>query len=119
MESWVDLDQVAGLISRHATAWEEAGLVVGALTWRDVAGPWPYPLREDRAQVAEADSVGVTVRKHEQEGRLVVFRGGWADLEYWNGRPFDDPVTEAPGWADRMGLPDIDRLLRRFVGLFR
>lgn len=53
MESPVDLDQVAGLISRHAIAWEQAGLVVGALSWRDVAGPWPYPLREDRNQVAE------------------------------------------------------------------
>jgi hypothetical protein len=68
MESRVDLDQVAGLISRHAFAWEESGLVVGALTWRDAAGQWPSPLREERGQVAEPDSVGVTLRKHEQEG---------------------------------------------------
>lgn len=42
------------------------------------------------------------VRKDEQEGQLVVFRGGWADLEYWSGRPSDEPVTEAPGWDDWM-----------------
>lgn len=118
MESRVDLDQVAGLISRHAFAWEESGLVVGALTWRDAAGSWPSPLREDRGQVAEPDSVGVAVRKHEQEGRLVVFRGGWADLEYWSGGSSDEPVIEAPGWDDWMDLPGIERLLRRFADLF-
>lgn len=118
MESWVDLDQVAGLISRHAFACNEPGLVVGPLTWRDTAGPWPFPLRVDRGQVAEPDSVGVMVRKHEQEGQLVVFRGGWADLDYWSGVPSDDPLIEAPGWDDWMDLPAIDRPLRRFPDLF-
>jgi hypothetical protein len=118
MESRVDLDQVAGLISRHALAWKQSGLVVGALSWRDEAAPWPAPLREDRDQVVEPDSVGVMVRKHRQEGRLVVFRGGWADLEYWGGGPSDIPVIEAPGWDDWMDLPGIERLLRRFAGLF-
>lgn len=118
MESRVDLDQVARLISRHAFTWKESGLGVGALTWRDAAAPWPSPLREDRGQVTEPDSVGVTLRKHRQEGRLVVFRGGWADLEYWGGGLSDEPVLEAPGWDDWMDLPDIERLLRRFAGLF-
>lgn len=44
--------------------------------------PWPYPLKTDREEVTDADSVGVVVRNQEQEGRLVIFRGGWADLEY-------------------------------------
>jgi hypothetical protein len=48
----------------------------------------------------------------------VVFRGGWADLEYWSGRPGDEPVIEAPGWDDWMDLSGIERLLRRFAGLF-
>ena len=87
MESRVDLDEVVGLISRHAFAWKQSGLVVGPLTWRDEAVSWPSPLGEDRSQVAEPDSVGVMVRRHQQEGRLVVFRGGWADLEYWGRRP--------------------------------
>ena len=118
MESRVDLDQVAGLIARHAFAWEESGLVVGPLTWSDAAWQWPSPLREDRGQVAEPDSVGVTVRKYGQEGQLVVFRGGWADLEYWSGDASDEPVTEAPGWDDWMAIPGIDRLLWRFAVLF-
>jgi hypothetical protein len=54
----------------------------------------------------------------EQAGRLVVFRGGWADLEYSSGRSCDEPVTEAPGRDDRMDLSGIERLLRRFAGFF-
>ena len=119
VERGVDLDQVAGLICRHAVTWEQAGLVAGALTWRDVGVPWPYPLRTDRREVADADSVGVEVRKQEQVGRLVVFRGGWADLEYWTGQRSDEPVLEAPGADDPLTLADIGRLLERFAGLFR
>lgn len=118
VERWIDLDQVAGLISRHTLAWEQAGLVVGALTWRDVGVPWPYPLKNDRAEVADADSVGVAVRKQEQEGRLVIFRGGWADLEYWSGERSDAPVFDAPGADEHLALPDVERLLNRFAGLF-
>jgi hypothetical protein len=55
MENRVDLDQVAGLISRHAVAWKQSGLAVGALNWRDETAPWPCPLREDRGQVAVSD----------------------------------------------------------------
>jgi hypothetical protein len=119
MERWIDLDQVAGLISGHAVAWEQAGLAVGTLTWRDIGVPWPYPLKTDRGEVADADSVGVEVRKQEMEGRLVVFRSGWADLEYWTGHLPDDPVLEAPGAGNPMTLADIEPLLERFAGLFR
>ena len=108
---------MAGLISRYAIEWEKAGFVAGPVTRKDVGGPGPYPFREDRRKAAEADSVGAAVRKGEQEGRLVVFRGGWADLEYWGGRPCDEPVLEVPGWDDRMNLAGIERLLRRFAGL--
>jgi hypothetical protein len=118
VESRVDLDQVAALITRHAFAWEESGLVAGALTWRDAAASWPSPLTEERSQVTEPDSVGVAVRKHGQEGQLVVFRGGWADLEYWSGSASDKPVIEAPGWDDWLDLPGIDQLRRRFAVLF-
>ena len=92
--------------------------MVDALTWRDAAASWPSPLREDRGQVAEPDSVGVAVRKDGQEGQLGVFSGGWADLEHWSGGASDEPVIEAPGWDDWMDLPGIDRLLRRSAALF-
>ena len=81
MDRWIDLDQVAGLISSYAVAWEQAGLAVGALTWRDVGVPWPYPLKADRGEVVDADSVGVAVGKLEQEDRLVVFRGGAQEVQ--------------------------------------
>jgi hypothetical protein len=119
VERRVDLDQVAGLICRHKITWEQAGLAVSALTWRDVGVPWPYPLKADRCGVADPDSVGVAVRKREQEGRLVVFRGGWADLEYWTGQRSDEPVLEAPGTGAPLSILDIERLLDRFAGLFR
>jgi hypothetical protein len=49
----------------------------------------------------------------------VIFRGGWADLEYWTGHPSDDPVVEAPGTNDPMTLTDVDQLLEHFASLFR
>jgi hypothetical protein len=48
----------------------------------------------------------------------VVFRGGWADLEYWSGRLHDELVIEVPGWDDRIYLSDIEPLLRWFAALF-
>jgi hypothetical protein len=118
MDRLVDLDQVAALMTRHISSWEESGLVVGALTWRDEAAPWPSRLREDRRLVADPDSVGVAVRKDGQQGQLVIFRGGWADLEYWSGDASHQPVFEAPGWNDWLDLPATDLLLRRFAALF-
>lgn len=109
---------MARLISRHAVAWERAGLTVGSLTRRDVGVPWPYPLKADRDEVADADSVGIAVRRQEQEGRLVVFRGGRSDLEYWTGQRPDAPVIEAPGADSPMTLTDVEQLVERFVGMF-
>lgn len=119
MERWIDLCQAAGLISGHAVPWKQAGLTVGELTWRDMGESWPYPFKADRSEVADADSVGVAVREQEQEGRLVIFRGGWADLDYWTGHPSDDPVSEAPGVGDPMTLTEVEQLLERFASLFR
>ncbi len=119
MEHRIDLDQAAELISGHILAWAQAGLVAEALTWRDIGEPWPYPLKVDRREVVDPDSVGIVVRKNEQEGRLVIFRGGWADLDYWTGQPSDDVVVEAPGFEDVMTLLDVEQLLGRFAALFR
>lgn len=119
MERWLDLDQVAALISRHAVAWERAGLAVDALTWWDAGVPWPYPLKADRDEVTDPDSVGISVHLQEQEGRLVIFRGGWADLEYWTGRCSDDPEIAAPGANVPMTLTHVELLVERFTGMFR
>lgn len=37
----------------------------------------------------------------------MLFKGGWADLEYWSGDIDDPPILEAPGWEDWL---DLDRL---------
>ena len=115
----LDLDQVAGLISCRVSAWAQAGFLIGSLTWRDVGVPWPYPLKTDRREVADADSVGIKLRKRDQEGRLVIFRRGWADLEYWTGRYPDNPFVEAVGADSPMAFPDVEQLLERFTALFR
>ena len=118
MQSHLDLDEAAALITGETAAWQRTGLLADGLTWRDVGEPWPYPLKTKRADVIDGDSVGVAVHKGDRMGRLVLFRGGWADLEYWSGRPQDEPLLEAPGWDDWLTLADFQRLLWRFAGLF-
>lgn len=114
----IDLDEAAALITSATAAWKRTGLLAGALTWRDIGEPWPYPLKTRRDEVIDADSVGVAVHKGVQEGHLVLFRGGWADLDYWSGRPGDEPRVEAPGVDDWLTLADFQRLLERFAALF-
>ena len=116
MENRIDLDEAAGLLVRHIPFWQTAGIVVDPVTWRDVGEPWPYPLKVDRATVIDADSVGIRTKKGGQEGQLVLYRGGWADLEYWSSS--DEPLVEAPGTDNPLTLDDFDRLLYRFAALF-
>lgn len=115
----IDLDAAAADIVNRRPAWEAAGLDVGDLTWRDQGSGWPPVIRTRRADVQLADSVGVTVRKGTQEGSVVLFDGGWADLLWWSGDPSDDPVDEAVGWEDWLDLERFQALLDRFAQLFR
>jgi hypothetical protein len=117
VENRIDLDEAAELLRRHRPEWQRAGMEVETMSWRDVGEPWPYPQKVDRAAVIDADSVGVRARKGGREGRVVLLRGGWADLEYWSS--LDEPLFEAPGVDNPLGLDDFDRLLDRFADLFR
>lgn len=94
----IDLDLAVLEIAHRIDAWRAAGLTVGAVTWRDRGEPWPYPLKVDRGAVKDADSIGVAVQKGSQEGAVVLFDGGWADLEYWSGIASDEPLLDAPGY---------------------
>lgn len=47
----------------------------------------------------------------------MLFRGGWADLEFWSGAAGDAPVIEAPGADFPLTLAGVDELLERFMGL--
>lgn len=53
------------------------------VTWRDAAESWPWAPETDRAIVTDPDSVGVTLDYNDDcpAARVVLFRGGWADVE--------------------------------------
>lgn len=58
------------------------------------------------------------VRKGTQEGTLVLFSGGWADLLWWSGEASGVVVDEAPGWNDWLDLDRFGALLDRFASLY-
>ncbi len=72
----------------------------------------------DRGAVRDADSIGIRCTKGRQEGLLVLFKGGWCDLEYWSGRSDAEPVVEAPGYDDWLTVDAYGTLLDRFFKLF-
>ncbi|MFJ7157153.1 hypothetical protein ACIQUQ_19685 [Streptomyces sp. NPDC101118] len=83
MERVVDLDEAAAVLARQAVGWRTAGLVVGQATWRDAEASWPEPLESDRARLHAPDSVGVVISgPGEAELAVVLFRGGWADVDF-------------------------------------
>jgi hypothetical protein len=78
----LDLDQVAGTLAGLRAGWISQGLTAGPITWRDARASWPKPLITDRSAVIEPESVGITLTASVgHEGRLVIWRGGWADVE--------------------------------------
>ncbi|MFD8695127.1 hypothetical protein [Kitasatospora purpeofusca] len=84
MEQVVDLDLAAVEFAGRRTAWERRGLVVGQVTWRDGASPWPQRLVTNRSSVAEPDSIGVRVTgPGDAVLAVVLFRGGWAGVDFF------------------------------------
>ncbi|WP_149180409.1 hypothetical protein [Streptomyces sp. TRM49041] len=83
MDRVVDLDEAAAVLDERSASWRSAGLDVGHMTWRDAAASWPQPLETDRARVHDPDSVGVVVSgPAEAVLSVVLFRGGWADVDF-------------------------------------
>lgn len=83
MDRVVDLDEVAAVVAGRTVGWRSAGLEVGQVTWRDAEASWPQPLETDRARVHDPDSVGVVISgPGEAELSVVLFRGGWADVDF-------------------------------------
>ncbi|MFE9699772.1 hypothetical protein [Streptomyces sp. NPDC006270] len=83
MDHAIDLDQAAAEITARLPAWTASGLSPGPITWRDETLLWPQRLETDRAVVADPDSIGVRILGTDgwTEVHLVLFRGGWADLD--------------------------------------
>ncbi|THA68730.1 hypothetical protein E6P78_13755 [Streptomyces sp. A0958] len=89
----IDLDQAAAVIAERAEQWLAAGLKVGQVTWRDATAPWPQRLETDRGLMRDPDSVGVLIRgPADAELSVVLFRGGWADVDYWDGLDDGGPI---------------------------
>ncbi|MFE4874295.1 hypothetical protein [Streptomyces sp. NPDC056682] len=117
MEHVIDLDQAVAAIAERAARWRAAGLRVGQVTWRDEAAPWPQRFETDRALVRDPDSLGVVISgPADAELSVVLFRGGWADVDFYDG--LNDPGTlPAPGIdsAAAFGI-QLDRWVPRVFG---
>ena len=78
----LDLDQVAAVLAGLRPQWGDQGLVVRPFLWRDARESWPQILHTDRGKVAGPESVGLTLTAADgREARLVIWRGGWADVD--------------------------------------
>jgi hypothetical protein len=121
MRRLIDLDAAAEEVEARRARWERDGFSVGPLTWRDGAAPWPQTIGKDRSVVADPDSVGVTIKRGGVEAAVVLFRGGWADVEAALVGGPEDPVLDAPELADVSAfgqlLDDVFEQLRRLAGL--
>ncbi len=99
-QSQLDLDQVARKLSRLRHGWSERGITAGQLTWRDARACWPKPIVTDRSTVTETESVGITLTAANGEALLVLWRGGWADVDLLLG---SDVVSRNPDLHDVAG----------------
>ena len=114
----IDLDLAAQQIQARIDSWEQRGLAVGPITWRDQGDGYPPVLKIDRSLVTDADSVGVRVGFADAEGDIVLFKGGWADFVFWSGDIEDDAILEAPGVDDALDVEEFGAQLDRLFGLF-
>jgi len=114
----IDLDVAVLEIERRVRVWQGAGIDVGAITWRDQGEGWPPPFKTARAQVLDADSIGAVLRKGDQEGEVVLFKGGWCDFVYWSGRASDEPEQDAPGYPNEMTIEHFGAVLDRLGRCF-
>jgi hypothetical protein len=114
METRLNLDVVAAGIRERVPNWEGRGQEVGPITWRDGGS---RELTVDRTDVLEPDSVGVLVRTNGQEGQLVMYRGGWAEISFCDSEK-NDEVIEVIGWEDWITLDAVGSVVDRFGCLF-
>lgn len=80
MEHKVDLDELARRLERMRGEWERLAHV-GPLTWRDAHATWPQPIVDDRSVVQVPESLGVLLRREEDEAQFCVWAAGWADID--------------------------------------
>ncbi|SBT93773.1 Ankyrin repeat-containing protein [Streptomyces sp. DI166] len=92
----IDLDAAAAALLERAVEWRSAGLAVGTMTWRDQQAAWPQPLETDRARVKDPESLGLVISgPADATLSVVLFRGGWADVHFFDGRDGRDGRDDA------------------------
>ena len=119
VDSIIDLDAAATRLSVKVSEWRGAGLDVTEPTWRDQGEGWPPKLKTLRAEVVRPDSLGVTARYGLKEGAVVLFEGGWCDVEFWSGDPTESPHLAAPGVDEALTLDAYIEVLDSFIRRFR
>jgi hypothetical protein len=117
MEHLIVLDAAVKPMLMRIDAWQQDGFTVEGPTWRESDG-WPQRISPERATIADPDSVGVRLWRGAKEGSVVLYVGGWADVEYWSGDENDDVVLEAPGWIDPLTVETFAGLLDRWRSYF-
>ncbi|MFE4973326.1 hypothetical protein ACFRAR_14570 [Kitasatospora sp. NPDC056651] len=85
MERVIDLDQAVLEVGRRRGRWEDAGLTVAPVTWRDGEQTWPQQLYLERSVVVDPDSFGVVLTGMGGGLYVVLYRGGWTDVDYFVG----------------------------------
>ncbi|WP_405940922.1 hypothetical protein [Streptomyces sp. NBC_00207] len=116
MDHVIDLDRAAAEITARLPTWTAAGHDPGPVTWRDGGAPWPQRLETDRTLVAAPDSVGIRILGADawSELQIVLYRGGWADLDALTG---DEVVAEGPRITGREEFGRLlDSAVTRFLG---
>lgn len=118
MDKRIDIDAAAQVLRDRLAA--RPDLTPSPLTWMDFGAAFDEPLSIDRPTIREPYSVGVEVRRGAEEGRLVLFAGGWADYEFWLGTAAAaaDPVLDAPGWDDWLDVERFGAVVDRLLGEF-
>jgi hypothetical protein len=117
VEQNIDLDEGAVALTQRLPRWQARGLSVGDITWAD-GQLFDHEVTADRQRVRGDYSMGIRARRDREEGEVILYAGGWCDLEYWSGRPVDQPFAETHGWEEPLDLPAFVRVLDRFESLF-
>lgn len=116
MDCVIDLDAAAAVLASRLA--ERTDLESDPITWRGFESSFDEPFTTDRGAIIDPYSVGVRVRRGEEKGLLVLYAGGWADLEYWSGDVSDGVRNHVAGWQDPLDVPRFDDVVVELLALF-
>lgn len=118
MERSIDLDSAVAVAASVLNSCDLPGFRVDAPTWLEGDSGWPRLFETVRETVNDPISLGIRAHRHDREGSLVLYGGGWADLsfaDFAREHGFEDRV----GWDEPLSVESYRELVARFVALFR